>query len=135
MPIPKRLPLALSSLLALALAGCAGGSDLEREKARLEGRRLYDTYGCAACHGAEGEGDGPAARMLPVPPRDFRDAKSFRGGRSVTEIEETIRLGLPAPGGGGMPAAPFIPAEERRLLAEYIRSLAPQGDGERVRKD
>jgi hypothetical protein len=28
---------------------------------------------CAACHGAEGRGDGPAARSLPVKPVDFAD--------------------------------------------------------------
>ncbi len=115
--------------LALVLASCSGPSDGEREAARLEGRRLYETYGCAACHGSAGRGDGPAAGSLAVRPRDFRDVDSFRAGHSIAGIEETIRVGLPAPGGGGMPAAPFIPAEERRLLAEYVRSLAPAEAG------
>jgi hypothetical protein len=36
----------------------------------VRGERMY-WAGCAACHGAAGQGDGPTARTLPVAPADL----------------------------------------------------------------
>ncbi len=91
-----------------------------------QGRRHYLIYGCAACHGSEGKGDGPAAASLRVPPRDFRKAGAFRQGHSAEAIARTIAEGVPA--SGAMPASPFIPADERLALGLYIRSLATERD-------
>ena len=45
------------------------------------GRRLYEgdakPLACAACHGADGDGNGPAGRELVPPPRNFRCAESM----------------------------------------------------------
>jgi mono/diheme cytochrome c family protein len=36
-----------------------------------EGREAYMEY-CFSCHGIDGDGNGPAARGMRPPPRDFR---------------------------------------------------------------
>lgn len=51
--IPQALPLLL--LAALALTSC-GGSDLDLSPEARRGREIADESGCAACHGAAGEG-------------------------------------------------------------------------------
>jgi mono/diheme cytochrome c family protein len=114
------LPLALAA--GWLLGGCSGSPIAPSAPAITAGRRLYLVYGCASCHGPEGRGDGPAAASLARPPRDFRSAAAFRRGGSPEALARTIAEGLP---GGLMPPSPFIPAEERALLAAYLRSLAP----------
>lgn len=43
--------------------------ELDEETLALA-KRAYETQ-CRSCHGAEGVGDGPAARFLATPPRDL----------------------------------------------------------------
>jgi mono/diheme cytochrome c family protein len=62
-PTPQRTP----------LAATGRGDDLPtgRSLAR-RGQAAYRVL-CVECHGADGRGDGPAAKLLDPPPRDFRD--------------------------------------------------------------
>lgn len=46
----------------VALAGCVAEPN--------PGQELYESY-CVACHGKGGQGDGPMAGNLPVPPADL----------------------------------------------------------------
>jgi mono/diheme cytochrome c family protein len=130
-------------LLALCLAGLGGCGEPAGERSgaarpapagvpaasRLaEGKRLYLSYGCAACHGPQGKGDGMAAASLAVPPRDLSDPGSFRQGSASGDISRTIAEGL-GTGRSAMPASPFIPAAERLAIAEFIRSLKPATAG------
>ncbi len=115
-------------LIAALLAACVGGesNDSESFETRVEaasrGKVLYDRYGCAVCHGVEGRGDGPVGRSSRPSPRDFRDQESFKNGRSLGAIAETIRVGVMNKG-VGMPGYPHIPAEERRAIGAYVASL------------
>jgi copper(I)-binding protein len=86
-----------------------------------EGRALYASDGCAACHGVLGIGDGPIARTLNPPPRDFRNAAAFRNGSHETAIAQTLATGIP--GGGAMPLYAHLTNRERRSLALYLISL------------
>ncbi|MGG7644509.1 c-type cytochrome [Rhodovulum sp. YNF3179] len=43
------------------------------------GRRAFDAN-CASCHGADGQGDGPAAAGLPVAPSDLTRIAARNGG-------------------------------------------------------
>lgn len=106
----------MTALVVCCIFGCRGAA-----KEIAEGKRLYLSYGCGACHGMEGHGDGPAAASLKTAPRDFHQARSFRGDRTVESVSRTIAEGFR---GGVMPASPFIGKEERRLIAVYILSLA-----------
>lgn len=95
--------------------------DRSPEPSVAHGRVLYRTHGCASCHGPEGQGDGRLASTLDPPPRDFRDASSFRTGTDVEGISKTIAAGIPA--GGAMPPYPHLSEVERRSLALHILSL------------
>jgi len=86
-----------------------------------EGRRLYASDGCAACHGVLGNGDGPVARTLNPPPRDFRTATAFKNGADEASIAQTLATGIP--GGGAMPLYAHLTDRERRSLALYVISL------------
>ncbi len=86
-----------------------------------EGRLLYASDGCAACHGLAGIGDGPVARTLNPPPRDFRTASAFKNGADEGSIAQTLATGIP--GGGAMPLYAHLTDRERRSLALYVISL------------
>lgn len=86
-----------------------------------EGRALYASDGCAGCHGTTGHGDGPVARTLTPPPRDFRDASAFKNGIDESAIAQTIATGIPR--GGAMPLYAHLSERERRSLARYVISL------------
>jgi mono/diheme cytochrome c family protein len=82
---------------------------------------------CAACHGAEGHGDGPAAEQLFPKPRAFMDSP-FRfaatGGTKeemVRAVEATITRGMPRSAMPGFGAV--LSSEEIGDLARYVVSL------------
>ncbi len=76
---------------------------LERELGKQRaaaGERIF-ARACAACHGATGRGDGPAAADLDPPPRDL-SSRRFRFRTTPTgllprpdDLKRTIRRGLP----------------------------------------
>lgn len=85
MIIRNSLSLALAGLLLAGLGivvvghatGATGGPQGKTfEKKPIihsdpaSGQRMYKDY-CAACHGATGKGDGPAAEILKAPPQDL----------------------------------------------------------------
>lgn len=84
---------------------------------------------CAACHGVEGRGDGPAAKQLFPGPRDFTGSP-FRfvplaGSQDevIAALERSIVQGVPhsgMPGFGGVLPDPVIAG-----LARYVHSLRP----------
>ncbi len=74
---------------------------------------------CAACHGVEGQGDGPAAAALDPAPTNFRDPERASQ-RSLYGLYNTITLGVP-----GTAMSPFaaLAEHERWSLAFYVASL------------
>jgi len=69
------------------------------------GSSLYIRH-CAACHGVSGEGDGPAAEAMRVPPSDLtRIAQRHGGSFPDGEVARTIdgRFEYPAHGSADMP--------------------------------
>ncbi len=98
-----------------------------------EGRILYESNGCASCHGPEGHGDGPVAESLQPRPTDLRHAAEFRNGSEETAIAQTLLTGIAihhAASGAGvahhdlvMPAFSHLSQQERRSLAQYVISL------------
>jgi len=71
-PIPRALSLALL-VTAWSLAGA------EAHAAEPKGDALFRTH-CAACHGAEGEGGGPAASAMNVTVPNLRTLAKRNGG-------------------------------------------------------
>jgi high-affinity iron transporter len=75
---------------------------------------------CAACHGATGRGDGPAASGLEPPPIAFTDA-TRAAQRTPLSLYEVISQGVP---GTGMASFSGLSESDRWALAFYVGSLA-----------
>ncbi len=96
---------------------------LTTTSASTETAALYQRW-CAGCHGAKGNGDGPNATSLPIPPAKHTDARS-ESLRSDDALYDTID------GGGAimnrsarMPGfGASLSAAEIRALVRYIRTL------------
>lgn len=84
----------------------------------LQGTRLFAQH-CAACHGAEGRGDGPLAKGMQPSPSDFHDEARMRQ-RSLYGLYNTISLGV-----GGTPMRGFTEFSEadRWALAFFVGGL------------
>jgi len=84
------------------------------------GKALYQTH-CLRCHGALGDGKGPAVASLIVPPRDFHTPESIA--KSDFELRSIIIWGLVF---SDMHSWGFhLTPQEIRNLISYIRELAP----------
>jgi mono/diheme cytochrome c family protein len=69
------------------------------------GKQLYRDY-CAACHGSDGKGQGPAAASLVKRPADLTTLAKRHGGEFPEAYITTVLrfgLGLPAHGSSEMP--------------------------------
>ncbi len=86
----------------------------------MAGAALYPTQ-CAACHGAQGRGDGPAAAGLPVPPADLTAAHLWM--HPDGEMFGWLLHGIEAPRGGmAMPGFPGLTDPQRWALIDWVRA-------------
>jgi mono/diheme cytochrome c family protein len=88
------------------------------------GHALYDAH-CAVCHGATGKGDGPGARVVRQPMRDFSDPAAMQ---PLTDrfLFEIIKKGSSQFGrSNAMPAWGMkLSDPEIHDVVAHIRSLA-----------
>lgn len=82
---------AIASLSCALLSACTEGSIAERDNVR-EGQRVYAKE-CAACHGARGEGAGPASLGLDVVPPDLTGLKQRNDGYFPREFVRRFVMG------------------------------------------
>lgn len=120
--------------LTLTLLGVISGceskqSDIvaqtELEKASgniIKGQELYLSYGCAVCHGKNGDGNGLSGKIYYPPPIDFHDPKAYRHGNTKDDIRNTIRFGVQE-ANSGMPAFDHITEQELDQLTDFLMSL------------
>lgn len=94
------------------------------------GQRVYNVY-CIGCHGVNGDGNGQAAAMLLIKPRNFvnGDFKFFHFGEAGplptdASLAMTIRNGVP---GSAMPAFPLLSEQEVIDVRTYIKSFREGG--------
>ncbi len=95
-------------------------------------RRGHEVYTkqCAGCHGATGDGKGPAGAYLNPPPRDYRNgvfkfASTPRGSKPRREdLRRILKYGAK---GTSMPAFRFLPDEEVEAVLDYVQVLASRG--------
>jgi mono/diheme cytochrome c family protein len=74
-------------------------------KAAFNGQAIYQDY-CAACHGRDGKGDGPAARALKTAPIDLTQISHDHSGKFPEAAIRKIVLGedmMPSHGTEAMP--------------------------------
>lgn len=93
------------------------------------GQHLFQTAGCASCHGASGKGNGPGAALLhdaagrQVYPRDLT-GYLYRRGALMRDIYITVRTGF-----DGTPMASFansLSPKDTWAVAAYVHSIAPR---------
>lgn len=94
-----------------------------------EGKAIYLGRGtCFQCHGVEGKGDGGAAKILPIQPRNFTNPK-FNKVRTPGEMMWVLKNGSlgqtgQIPGTGMLPVVgQFLSEEDGWKVLLYERSL------------
>ncbi|MEW6303070.1 MAG: c-type cytochrome [Verrucomicrobiota bacterium] len=113
-----------------AESGASGSGNL------AVGKTVYEQH-CAACHGQNGDGNGPATVWLFPKPRNFNTGlfkiKSTPGVALPTDDDllETITRGM---AGSSMPSFTYLTEAERRNVVQYVKALATytNGEGKRV---
>ena len=123
--------------LCLALASCenqntfredvvmAGGLYVKADRLNL-GKRIYTEY-CMACHGIDGKGDGPAAKGLYPPPRNFTLGIMKFGNVSSGELtdDDILKTHLHR----GLKGTAMLPwdlsDEQADAVIQYIKTFAP----------
>ena len=79
------------------------------------GQSLFSTN-CASCHGASGQGNGPASRGLSPRPANFWEKKG-----NTAYLENVLREGIP---GTAMPPWKAVLSDEQRTaVVTYLRTL------------
>ncbi len=95
-----------------------------------DGQALYNSNGCATCHGATGNGDGAAAAAMNPKPRSFglgdfvydTDGDGSKG--SDADLINIIKNGSAKYGGSPtMPGRADISDDNIKAIIAYIRSL------------
>lgn len=131
------------SLAALAVVGSVIAAPAavraESDAATLElGQEVYGVY-CAGCHGVEGDGNGPAAEMLIVKPRDFTSGifkfRSTPNGTLPTDAD-LLRIVTHGINRTAMPNFRLVPEVERKAVVAYLKTFFPaweqKGAGEPI---
>jgi len=93
-------------MIVLGFAGMAAGDEL------AEGKSLYAAK-CHICHGANGQGDGPAAAALNPRPADFTKP-SFWQNNAAEKSRQTLKKGK------GMMPAFNLTDDEITALVDYM---------------
>lgn len=95
---------------------------LKSTPAQIEkGKGLFQ-QNCVACHGANGQGDGPAAAALTPKPRNFHVTEGWKVGRAPAQVFKVLTNGIP---GSAMASFATLSVEERWALVHYVDSLGP----------
>ncbi|EKF73083.1 cytochrome c family protein [Alcanivorax hongdengensis A-11-3] len=112
---------ALTRAIHDTLVGSYGIPVMPRSAPDLARAKQLYRENCMACHGARGQGDGPAAAALEPAPTDFTDIDRY-GDRSLLGLYTTISQGVE---GTAMAAfAPSLSESDRWGLAFYVGSRA-----------
>jgi mono/diheme cytochrome c family protein len=115
--------------------GRAPGGGGSAEALRV-GRQFYDSIQCWKCHGQLGRGDGPSSPTLkddaglPIFAANLTENWRFNGGGSVEDIYHRFRTGLdgtPMPSFSDLIDQQFLTDEQLWRLAQFVRSLSPDG--------
>ena len=90
-----------------------------RAKPDLNKAKTLYANQCASCHGAEGFGDGDAAKGMNPPPINFHDIERYKQ-RTLYGLHSTITQGV---SDTAMPGFPTLSDEDRWSLAFYVGGM------------
>ncbi len=124
-PMPDTTANEATGELAMKRASLSEGLDINlyyvpSDTLLARGKELYDVN-CFACHGTEGDGQGPAGVALNPKPRSFKNPEGWTNGRRIVDIFKTLKEGIPK---NGMLAYDFMPPADRFAMIHYVRSFA-----------
>src|SRR5215831_11331448 len=132
----KIAPHLLSVVLIAATSELqALGASPQSSATMTPGRIVYEQH-CAACHGPNGRGDGPAAVWLYPKPRHFNSGlfkiKSTPSGALPTDEDlfQTVTRGMP---GSSMPSFSYLGEPERREAVQCVKYLTASIDSDGMR--
>src|SRR5215471_6918345 len=114
------------ALLALPFVAPSATPVISATAGASEGGKSIYLQHCAACHGVNGDGSGPASVWLFPRPRNFSAGlfkiKSTPGMALPTDEDlfDTVTRGMP---GSSMPSFTYLTEQERRDAIQYIKSL------------
>lgn len=84
------------------------------------GKAMYLAY-CASCHGADGKGNGPAARAMMLPPTDLTQLAAANGGKfPEKQVIQTIK---------GDSSAPSHGSKDMPVWGPIFQALGTANDG------
>ena len=119
------LSIACHALGAAAVWGGMAADELS-PKVVLRGQQVYRAN-CAVCHGVNGDGNGNAAHMLRVRPRDFRQGvfkfRSTPAGSLPTDgdLLEAVTHGIRWT---AMLGRADLPEADRRAVVQYLKTFS-----------
>lgn len=110
-------------VVATLLAAC-GEPPLAPEAARAEAAKIWSER-CVPCHGTNGRGDGPGAKLLPVKPRNFGDGVWQRDTDDARIAQVIVDGGMSVGLDRNMAANPDLRTKPEVVaaLVELIRGL------------
>jgi mono/diheme cytochrome c family protein len=103
-----RSALVVASLFGFAAAASNAQTQVKKEPIQMtsaaSGSEMFNSY-CAACHGKDAKGDGPAASSLKVPPADLTQLAMKNNGKFPADhVANELRTGVAgAHGSNDMP--------------------------------
>lgn len=120
---PVEAKVKVAAIEAPAGSQTALHESLRRETPVLvsKGKEIYALQ-CATCHGATGQGNGPAAAALKPSPRDFTSGE-WKFGGAPSQIFKTVSEGSP---GTGMASFSSLSIEDRWALVHFVRTFSSQ---------
>ena len=123
----------ISILIATALITAASGIAQQttpklksvpiQPTSAVSGQQMYSTY-CAACHGADGTGGGPAAPALKAHPKDLSTLSLMNDGVfPANHVATVLKFGSANPAHGSV---------DMPIWGDLLRTLNPSGQGGRA---
>jgi hypothetical protein len=111
-------------LVGALLVGACGDPPLAPEAARARASTIWAER-CVPCHGANGRGDGPGAKLLPVKPRNFGDGAWQRSTDDARIAQVIVDGGMSVGLDRNMAANPDLRTKPEVVaaLVELIRGL------------
>ena len=112
----------------LISAGAAETQTSPSRQTLYQGQQIY-RVNCAVCHGVEGDGNGPAASMFRIRPRDFRSGTfKFRStpSGSLPTDEDLLRTITQGVRWTGMIGRPDLRDNDWRAVIQYIKTFSPR---------